>query len=463
MDERAQNKKRIGAVGAVGAGSAASGISKVRSSRKVPASSSKVDRTERSSRTSSRSSRNRSKRSSQSPAKSYLAEAKIACLSNIPEEVNKSKQSSPSPATNHPLETTTECLSTLTEEVNETPAKSDTSCGHKCFNKATCKHACCIPTPAPVINGTISDALVSPLQKPTKPAPTYHDSCKHKCGDKATCRHLCCNITLRLIDLSRASDFVKNDDMIACMVKFLPMEDLFLRVRQVSRMFKQTIESSETYRKAAFLQAEPSKDPSFRASIKDALLDPQTLDGDTVQDRFLRGPWMRRPIDAPYRSVRVNPFLFTILASTSLTDAVAAARRHNMALPDPRYYSKDGVMLCPEMLLRFSAANNSRLNDRSSCMEMFLTQPPVKEMVFDALEYAVVAGHYDDPNHGVPQQFFLATDGEGLRYRDLYQHLNRFMRWEGVLYIINQASAFIPSCEALNHHGLPVLKKSLQR
>ncbi|KJX96815.1 hypothetical protein TI39_contig599g00004 [Zymoseptoria brevis] len=455
MGEGAQSTKRKGAVGA---GSTASGVSKVRSSRKVPASSSNVDRSERR----SRSSKNRSKRSSQSPATNCLAEAKIACLSAIPEEVNKSKQSTPSPATNCLVETTTASLSNITEEVNETLAKCDTSCGHKCFNKATCKHACCTFTPASVIDAVISDALVSPLQKPTKPAPTYHDSCKHKCGDKATCRHLCCNITLRLIDLPRASDFVKNDDMIACMVKFLPMEDLFLRVRHVSTMFKQTIQSSETYRKATFLQAEPSRDPSFRASIKDALLDHRTLDGDTDERLFSRGPWPYGRIDAPYRSVRVNPFLLTILASTSKTDADAAAVRYNRALPDPHDFSEGGVTLCPEMLLSFSAANNPRLNERSSCMEMFLTQPPVKEMVFDPSKYAVAAGHYEDPSHGESQQIFLATDGEGLRYRDLYQHLNRCLKWEGALYIVSKAFVFIPRCEALNHHGLPVLKKSLQ-
>ncbi|SMY26389.1 unnamed protein product [Zymoseptoria tritici ST99CH_1A5] len=152
------------------------------------------------------------------------------------------------------------------------------------------------------------------------------------------------------------------NDMAVYLLDFLSVKEL-LRLRQVSKVWMKMIDGSTKYRKAAFLEAEVPGDPNFRASLLQPTIGSKTRDEQTSIDQRTVIPRQLFAIDVPMRSVRVNPLLF-------LTT-------HN----------QETDTLIP--LLPLQSYGSSFMNDKSTCMDMFLTQPPIKEVRVEVRDSAV--------------------------------------------------------------------------
>ncbi|SMR57955.1 unnamed protein product [Zymoseptoria tritici ST99CH_3D1] len=222
--------------------------------------------------------------------------------------------------------------------------------------------------------------------------------------------------------------------MAVYLLDFLSVKEL-LRLRQVSKVWMKMIDGSTKYRKAAFLEAEVPGDPNFRASLLQPTIGSKTRDEQTSIDQRTVIPRQLFAIDVPMRSVRVNPLLF-------LTT-------HN----------QETDTLIP--LLPLQSYGSSFMNDKSTCMDMFLTQPPIKEVRVEVRDSAV-------PVFGFPrlggsrrrqvrhrndgEEFTtLATDRDGLRFRDLHEHFSCSTDATGDLQPcpISRQNGYIPRCRVI--------------
>ncbi|SMQ52763.1 unnamed protein product [Zymoseptoria tritici ST99CH_3D7] len=285
-------------------------------------------------------------------------------------------------------------------------------------------------------------AIIAPPRIVNKPKPVVGASCGHKCEDKAACSHKCCQVPLILAAWPSCDDFINSPPVLVCLLESLPVEDLF-RLRHVNKTWKDTIETSTAFRQAAFLESEPTNE-TFHASIKEALLEPVSKYQQTDAQRFW-GVKEYDVIDAPSRQVRINPFLF----ATS-----PCWYRNGLRYPEPENFSSDGAPLWTSLVPKFDAIRD--VDDKSSCMEMFLTQPPVKEVIVDIHQRATHVGYGWVEEHTIP--LLLSTDGDGLRYRDLHKWLNSFRGLAGfemVAIIDGPGIIHIPRCEAIGEHVMP--------
>ncbi|EGP85988.1 unnamed protein product [Zymoseptoria tritici ST99CH_1A5] len=295
---------------------------------------------------------------------------------------------------------------------------------------------------------TVSSAVVSyAAAAPKKPEPRLAASCRHRCADKTACKHSCCQRSLSVWELPKFRDFMKGDMFIAFLDVF-PVKELF-KLRRVSKTYRDTIDRSTKYRKAAFLEAKESSNPDFPASIKDALLE----HAKEVDEELLIRINDTTIINAPARRVFINPHIFSIVPANRLADV---DQNRDPLLMNPHNYTADGISLFATLELKFEGRKkyNPRISDESLCMDMFLTQPPVKEVLVkrDATRYRFPRTAWPD--------YYLATDGDGLRYRDLNRILNMNFLGPGArpgnfwnLWFTGRVT--IPRCEALDENGEP--------
>jgi hypothetical protein len=281
------------------------------------------------------------------------------------------------------------------------------------------------------------------LSKIRKNKPVVGASCRHKCNNKAICRHKCCNVALRLADWPKAEEFINSNDLTVHLLDFLPAHDL-LQLRLVNFFFSSAIQRSKSCPKTLFLEAETLKHPLFEASMRDELISSHHIARRVP--RFNGGILF----NAPARRVRINPFVLSILGD---------ARQMSFSTDAwyPYHFTSDGVSLFANLRLEFSATDNSSLSRQSSCMDMFLTQPPVKEVVVCARQrFHYRHGHTGTKDHSSGRdRLVTGADGGGARYRDLYRHLNRHAGLPGLERIDTWGTVevLIARCEALDENG----------
>ncbi|SMR55572.1 unnamed protein product [Zymoseptoria tritici ST99CH_1A5] len=274
-----------------------------------------------------------------------------------------------------------------------------------------------------------------------KPKRKNDAPCHHRCLDKSKCKHKCCKVLG-----SACAQFFGCGDLIVHLLDFLPARELF-DLRQLNSRLHNTIETTPAYLQAAFYNAGPV-DPTFIASMKNHMLRPKSDEEQTDQDRLLNLTKGHIMYGAPSRAVHFNAFLFndTSIHACEYRGVDANIRLHN--------FTPDGAPIWADLELKFDAMAGT-VNEQSSCMDMFLTQPPVKEVLVRAPLKIVY--HYGHKSSWQPHSgpMLLATTGEGLRYRDLYQHLNRFNNMEGVDWVEAMPGlGGVPLCPPIKGPGL---------
>ncbi|SMY26391.1 unnamed protein product [Zymoseptoria tritici ST99CH_1A5] len=307
-----------------------------------------------------------------------------------------------------------------------------------------------------------SDLAPAPI---VKPAPRIQNSCRHKCFDKAKCKHKCCAETLRIVDIPKGEEFINCADLLVYLLGLLPAKDL-LSFRQVSNHMQYTIDNSKTFRQQLFLEAEDCKSPLFRSSItsEEYLVRPP---GQSYSDiRLLHGVDASSMPHIPPRTVRINPLLFNIYPKYSPSSLEEGSPYRLYGLPsvairysNPARYSKNGVNLLTDLRFKITPTHNKKLHADSSCMNMFITQPPIKDLMVNA-EQEVTKGPKRWRNLSyVPETTLIASDGEGLRFRDLQPFMNRMLGEDDVTQVVTDLGRSylrIPRCEALDEDGEPV-------
>ncbi|KJX96816.1 hypothetical protein TI39_contig599g00003 [Zymoseptoria brevis] len=286
-----------------------------------------------------------------------------------------------------------------------------------------------------------------------KPAPAIQNSCRHKCFDKAKCKHKCCAETLRIVDIPKGEEFMNCADLLVYLLGLLPAKDL-LSFRQVSYHMQYTIDNSKTLRRRLFLEAEDCKSPLFRSSItsEEYMVQPP---GQSYSDiRLLHGVNASSMPHIPPRTVRINPLLFKIYPKYSLSSL-----KEGTPYSDPAQYSKNGVSLLTDLRFKIKPTHNKKLHADSSCMDMFVTQPPIKDLIVNAAQEVVKGPKRRRNLSYVPETSLIASDSEGLRFRDLQPFMNRMLGEDDVTHVvtdIGRSYLRIPRCEALDEDGDPV-------